>query len=149
MLRAKTKELPINIINERFNYDKETGIITWKQNRIKNLVGKEAGRVNNNGYRNIKIGTVSYSASRIAWAISFGTINSNLVIDHIDRNRLNNRLINLRLVTQKENCLNKIAKGWTLHKSGKYQVQYKGKYVGLFNTLEEAKAAYEQAKAQA
>jgi hypothetical protein len=37
-------------------------------------------------------------------------------------------------------------KGWTLHKSGKYQAQHKDKYLGLFSTPEEAKAAYEQAR---
>lgn len=37
-------------------------------------------------------------------------------------------------------------KGWTLHKSGKYQAQYKDQYLGLFATAEEAKAAYERAR---
>lgn len=39
--------------------------------------------------------------------------------------------------------------GWTLHKSGKYQAQYKGKYLGLFVTQQEAKAAYDRARGQA
>jgi hypothetical protein len=37
-------------------------------------------------------------------------------------------------------------KGWTLHKTGKYQAQYKKQYLGLFETPEEAKAAYERAR---
>jgi hypothetical protein len=37
-------------------------------------------------------------------------------------------------------------KGWTLHKSGKYQAQYKGKYLGLFVTQQEAKAAFDRAR---
>lgn len=39
-------------------------------------------------------------------------------------------------------------KGWTLHKSGKFQAQYKNKYLGLFNTQEEAKAAFERARGE-
>lgn len=37
-------------------------------------------------------------------------------------------------------------KGWTLHKSGKYQAQYKGKYLGLFATQQDAKAAFDRAR---
>ena len=37
-------------------------------------------------------------------------------------------------------------KGWTLHKSGKYQAQHKGKYLGLFSTQQEAKAAFDRAR---
>lgn len=37
-------------------------------------------------------------------------------------------------------------RGWTLHKSGKYQAQYKDRYLGLFETAEEAKAVYERAR---
>lgn len=40
-------------------------------------------------------------------------------------------------------------KGWTLHKSGKYQAQYKGKYLGLFTTQQEAKAAFDRARSNA
>lgn len=37
-------------------------------------------------------------------------------------------------------------KGWTLHKSGKYQAQHRGKYLGLFNTPQEAKSAFDRAR---
>lgn len=39
-------------------------------------------------------------------------------------------------------------KGWTFHKSGKYQAQYKGKYLGLFATQQEAKAASDRARGE-
>ena len=68
-----------------------------------------------------------------------------LQIDHIDRNPLNNRKCNLRIVTSVENNANKTAKNLELYKNGKYKcmfirygVQF---YLGYFNTQEEANIA--------
>jgi len=76
-------------------------------------------------------------------------------IDHINRNKLDNRLENLRECSKTQNCVNSLVrsdnpyglKGVTFHKSsGKYAAQsfYNGKrvHIGLFNTPEEAGIAY-------
>lgn len=81
------------------------------------------------------------------------------VIDHINRNRLDNRKANLREVTIKENSNNKVnqqhlpAKGVRLEKSSigdRYIVNvhtndFKTKYIGVFDTLEDAIKARDKA----
>lgn len=47
---------------------------------------------------------------RIIWEAFNGKIPANLEIDHRDRNKKNNKLSNLRLVTHSENCKNKLRK---------------------------------------
>jgi hypothetical protein len=77
-----------------------------------------------------------------------------IVVDHIDSNPLNNRLCNLRLITNRENCSKErthksgLPVGVSFHKStNKYQskIFYNGKqkYLGLFNTIEDASKAYQ------
>lgn len=76
------------------------------------------------------------------------------VCDHIDRNKLNNRRENLRIVSVTENARNKDysnCKYYIKIPRGKYKAQYynNGKtiYLGLFKTPEEARAATLAAKA--
>lgn len=84
-------------------------------------------------------------------------LQSNDFVDHIDGNGLNNQRSNLRLATNAENVRNSKrpernktgAKGVCVHKKfpDKFyaQITHNGKkiYLGLFDTLEEAKAAYD------
>ena len=70
-------------------------------------------------------------------------------IDHIDRNRQNNNMNNLRIVSNQENSFNQTAKGYS--KNGKrFQAQIcfnnKRLNIGRFDTEEEARNAYLQAK---
>jgi hypothetical protein len=79
------------------------------------------------------------------------------VLDHINSNKGDNRLDNLRSVTQRENCsklserTNKTSKyiGVHLNKSGKWigQIKIDGDllYLGSYNTEEEAAEAYKKA----
>ena len=61
-------------------------------------------------YYKLSIGKCKYDyvrAHRMVWEAFNGRIPSYLEIDHIDRNKHNNKLSNLRLVTHSENCKNK------------------------------------------
>ena len=76
-----------------------------------------------------------------------------LYVDHIDRDRLNNNLSNLRMVTYQQNTFNKGAKGYTFKKHLKTkpwlaQINKDGKHIhlGYFSTEEEARRAYLTAK---
>lgn len=81
-----------------------------------------------------------------------------LHIDHIDRNRQNNHLSNLRAVSQRQNTQNMSKKsnlpvGVDFHKpTGKYRahirIEGKQKYLGVFKTSDKASEAYQKALKQ-
>lgn len=72
-------------------------------------------------------------------------------IDHIDRIKLNNHISNLRIVTNQQNQFNRGAKGYCWHKQkNKWQssiaLNGKVKFLGLFDTEDDAHNAYLEAK---
>jgi hypothetical protein len=69
------------------------------------------------------------------------------IIDHINMDRMDNRISNLREVTKSVNTLNNKAKGYYYHKQAKkwgaqIMINGKNKSLGLYNTPEEASNAY-------
>lgn len=141
----KAKIVCFSEMSKFLSYEFETGVLRWKKNFHLSKVGKDAGTINNKGYLVIKVKGELYSAARIAWCLHYGQIDPDMQIDHIDRNRLNNRISNLRLVTPSVNCKNRTnkygdARYYTKHKNG-FQVQKDNKYIGLFKTEAEAIAA--------
>ena len=101
--------LSVERIRELLSYDPTTGGFTWKVNRTgKAIAGSRAGSNNGQGYLCISIDGVIYKAHRLAYAIHHGAMPpSGIEVDHIDGDRLNNRIENLRLATHTENARNR------------------------------------------
>ena len=99
--------LTANRVRELLDYDAATGMFRWRETRGGVRVGSAAGRVNVNGYVEIGIDGRLVGAHRAAWMHSRGEIPTGHVIDHIDGNRRDNRLANLRVVTVMQNGQNR------------------------------------------
>lgn len=96
-------------VREMFNYDPETGILTrrFKSGYRKRLldVGSVAGCMTAYGYLRTRVYDKAYYNHIIIWVWYYGYVSENQ-IDHIDRNRSNNAISNLREVGQSCNTRN-------------------------------------------
>ena len=98
----------IQRIRELLNYCPTTGLFTWKVRRGGLKAGSRAGYRNSEGYLRISIDGVRHFAHRLAYAIYHSVMPPRGVqVDHIDGDRANNRIENLRLATHAENCWNR------------------------------------------
>jgi hypothetical protein len=79
-----------------------------------NVAGSRTAKVG--GYYQVNINNSPSLAHRIVWVLHNKSIDPDLFVDHIDRNKLNNKIENLRLVTASENCRNKTTKSNTGYK---------------------------------
>jgi hypothetical protein len=98
---------PLETLQAAFVYDPETGALTWRvarSNRVR--AGSTAGTPNGDGYIRIQLGPHRLRAHRVAWALHHGTDPGLALVDHLDRDRYNNRAANLRLVDHKGNRAN-------------------------------------------
>jgi len=93
------REIPLERVKELFSHDPITGILTRKS------TGKPVGCLFNNGYLQVGLNGKMFGVHRIAWALAHNK-NPELQIDHINGNRADNRLCNLRLATNAQNCMN-------------------------------------------
>lgn len=91
---------------ELLRYELETGLFTWITDRRCIRAGSTAGTVNNNGYIAIKIDGVLYTGHRLAWLWVYGEF-PDAEIDHINRDRSDNKISNLRPATSAQNKVNR------------------------------------------
>jgi hypothetical protein len=135
---------------EALDYDGETGAFRWKKS------GRAAGGLGSRGYVAIKIDQVVHFAARLAWQYVHGT--TPRYIDHINGNKIDNRLSNLRECSNAENIRNQRIhsnnssgyKGVYWHKAcqkwvAQIGVDRKIHSLGVFDTAENAAIAYDAA----
>ncbi len=100
MIKAKT--IPIELMRQRLRYD--DGKLFWIDGPKK---GKAAGSLTDYGYKRVVFNGKEYKAHRIIYSLFKGVIADGLVIDHINQDKLDNRIENLRAVSNSENMKNR------------------------------------------
>ena len=105
---AQPKPLPpLETLREVFSYDPETGALTWKVTQGPNArAGTPPGGLDYKGYIVFQLNGRNLKAHRVAWYMHHGADPGPLLVDHINRNRSDNRAANLRLVDAKGNRVN-------------------------------------------
>ena len=105
------KDLPSpETLRNLLSYDPETGKLFWKARGYGRFDTRFAGReaftaVDPRGYISGRVFNKTYTGHRVAWAVHYGAWPSGQ-IDHINHNRADNRLNNLRDVSIWENRVN-------------------------------------------
>ncbi|QBR52757.1 HNH endonuclease [Erwinia sp. QL-Z3] len=145
-------------VKKILNYDSDSGIFTWILPASKSIKpGRVAGSISSNGYLRIKINGKSYPAHRIAWLLVHNTF-PDTEIDHINGEKLDNRITNLRIASRLQNNRNVIKRkdntsgfkgvSWQLPNKkwvARISVNRKRLTIGFFDSKEEAAEAYKQA----
>jgi hypothetical protein len=144
---------------ENFRYDETTGNLYWKVKRANTTdLSKPISAKDRHGYivvcTKLSGKVKNYGVHRLIWMMAYGVTPKN--IDHIDGDRTNNKILNLRDVTHQQNMMNKKRKcdSGSAYK-GIYKVKNswiaeitfmeKRHYLGSFKTAQEAGLAYAEA----
>ncbi len=147
------------LLRTAFNYDPTTGVFTRKKKWGSKPIGSVVGGLSRDGYVQIGFNGRTHTAQRLAWLYVYGHWPVG-VVDHINRNRTDNRIENLRDVSRPENANNSGprqhsqsgVKGVSLRslRNGRrpkkawradIMVNDKRKFLGNFYTVEDAAAA--------
>jgi hypothetical protein len=94
-------------LQELLEYNPNTGVFFWKKKLQGRRKSRIAGCANPQGYIVIGIDGKTYFAHRLAWLYFYAYLPNSKHIDHINRDRSDNRIENLRLVLPSENNFNK------------------------------------------
>lgn len=152
--RLSAPEVTIDVVREMFDYDPLTCVLRRKKRYYRFQAGAIVGSKKKNGYITTKVYSRYFACHRLAWAHYYGEW-PNGHIDHINGNPSDNRIVNLRVVSDQQNAFNR--KAWATNKSGFKGVTWKPRikrwvanihinnqqtHLGCFDTPEEAHAAY-------
>ena len=161
-MEAEYIELVIDNKLIRIDKNDSMNVWTWREYKIKAgdwYKNKITLKINKKPYYKKHILSINrlpnilsrvvYKAHNADW--DYTDTSNNNIIDHINNNSLDNRIENLRILTAQQNQFNTKAKGycWS-NKNKKWRAQiminYKNKFLGHFETKEEAHQAYLNAK---
>lgn len=145
------------LVRKMLSYDPTTGYFTWLVSRSKGRAGATAGTRHHQGYVRLKFAGHTVFAHRLAWLVTHGHWPTG-EIDHINGDRADNRIANLRDVTKANNQRNRLkplganpypnvqrdGNRWT----AAFKVSRKTRWVGSFETPEAARAAVVLAKSR-
>ena len=133
------------ILKEKgYTYNSETG-------KIYGIFGKEITGKDKKGYIVISSNHIKGQllGHHLAWFITYGNVDF-IELDHEDRNKSNNRICNLRISNRIQQTQNVNCKGFTKTKNNKFAAQivvnYKHIWLGTFDTEQQARQAYLDAK---
>jgi hypothetical protein len=121
--RENTSEENMLIIRciEAFDYNAETGMLFGKN------TAREVGYIHSDGYRMVQLDKKSYFVHRLIFAMN--KLYFPVIVDHADRNSLNNKLKNLRDATHSQNMINrKLQVNSTSGHAGVFYDKSKGKW---------------------
>lgn len=151
MAQPPDRVMTINV-DEILDYDPETGIFTNLVSRGAAKAGERAGSPTGHGYRRIIIAGYKYYEHHLAWYFVYDEWPDEL--DHVNGDRSDNRIANLRPCTRTQNCFNSqrppgesgLKGAYLDHRNlqwySKIQLGRKVVYLGSFNTPEEAHEAF-------
>lgn len=152
-------ELTQEYVRSLFDY--RDGELYWKVSGKGRIIGTPAGSLGPNGYLLIKIRSKRYLNHRVIFLWHHRHLPE--FLDHIDGDRLNNDISNLREATRQENSRNQkkpksyggkqttsIYKGVSWNKPIKKWISYiwidgKNKHLGCFDSEIEAAKSYDHA----
>lgn len=166
----KIRTLDYETAKELFYYNKTTGVLQWRdrpKSKFKTAgqwkfwraryacapAGHKHTCTVGKSYIQVRVKGVLHYAHRIVWVLNYGFLEETMEIDHIDGNGINNKIENLRVVTNQENKRNQRlmssnSSGYTGvsfdKRRGRYEayitIQSKKISLGSFKTAEEAYA---------
>lgn len=141
-----------------FIYDESVpSCLVWACQKGRAREGDMAGTKHNQGYYSVGVNCKRLLAHRVVWELHYGKIPDGHEVDHVDRDRANTKIGNLRLVTRHQNNGNQSKqsgksskyKGVHALRNGTFQAAIKngGKkiHLGTFMTEELAAEAYKEA----
>ena len=149
-------------VRSRLDYDPETGVFTWKlqpglASWNARYSGKVAGSSDRYGYLMIKLQGRRLLAHRLVWLHVYGEWPAELV-DHVNRDKADNRLSNLRAASYAQNSANMTKRArntsglkgvspvsGTAKWRARIKIERKSINLGTFSSKRDAHAAYVQA----